>query len=269
MVKRRTTDPKRPPEPDPAYAPAVKQAAQALTTRVQEMHTAISDTAFSAIRAVPGLSAPAGLVQRAHDAIAGGVYAAVRGGTAATMRVAAEAEHVFHDAGRPPAGHELALRSALNAAAGDALAEARSPLAVGMSLRAQGLVLDEHTAPEVWAGLRPRVALFIHGLACDEESWRLFADAWHGIAPGEDGQADVLSRLRHMSIDAFDAALARLEETAVPAPRGAVPTPAQAFRTAPASSDDPRAFLMRVMNDSTVPLALRIDAAKALLRAAP
>ena len=64
MVKRRTTDPKRPPEPDPAYAPAVKQAAQALTTRVQEMHTAISDTTFSAIRAVPGLSALGGFNDR-------------------------------------------------------------------------------------------------------------------------------------------------------------------------------------------------------------
>ncbi|MET0335749.1 MAG: alpha/beta fold hydrolase [Rhizobacter sp.] len=178
MVKRRTAEPSRPPKPDPAYAPAAKTAAQALATRVQEMHTAISDTTFNAIRAVPGLSTPAGLVQRAHDAIAGGVYAAVRGGTAAAARLAAEAERVFRDAEKPPAGAELALLSALNAAAGDALADTGSPLAVQMLLHARGVELGEHTEPAAWAGLGERVAVFIHGLACDDECWRLFADAW-------------------------------------------------------------------------------------------
>jgi hypothetical protein len=43
----------------------------------------------------------------------------------------------------------------------------------------------------------------------------------------------------------------------------AVPTPAAA--TAP---NPPREFLLSVMNDATVPLALRIEAAKALLGAA-
>jgi hypothetical protein len=49
------------------------------------------------------------------------------------------------------------------------------------------------------------------------------------------------------------------------------PTPAPARETAatpPDPTDDPRRFLMRVMNDETAPLALRIEAAKALLSAA-
>jgi pimeloyl-ACP methyl ester carboxylesterase len=181
-VKRRRSPPKPPPQSgnEPAYSPALQAAAQALTTRVQEMHAAISDKTFHAVQAVPGLSAPASLVQRAHDAITSGVYAAVRGGATAVMRLAAEAERHFKHAERPPAAHELTLRSALNAAAGDGFAEAGSPLAVPMVLLAQGQVLDEATRPEVWAGVGPRVVLFIHGLACDERSWQLFAQAWSG-----------------------------------------------------------------------------------------
>ena len=33
-------------------------------------------------------------------------------------------------------------------------------------------------APAALANLRPRVCLFLHGLACDEQSWRLRSDAW-------------------------------------------------------------------------------------------
>lgn len=181
---------KRPPPPpaggqEAAYAPSLQVAAKAVTTRVQEMHTAISDKTFRAVQAVPGLSVPAGLVQRAHDAIAGGVYAAVRGGATVAMRIAAEAERAFADPARPAQGRELTLRSALNAAAGDALAAARSPLAVDMALHARGDVLDDTTPAELWAGLGPRVAVFIHGLACDERSWQLFADAWADVEPTE------------------------------------------------------------------------------------
>ena len=30
--------------------------------------------------------------------------------------------------------------------------------------------------------MRPRVCVFIHGLACDEQSWSMRADAWKGSA---------------------------------------------------------------------------------------
>jgi pimeloyl-ACP methyl ester carboxylesterase len=33
---------------------------------------------------------------------------------------------------------------------------------------------------EALAGLRERVCVFVHGLACDEQSWWLFPDAWRG-----------------------------------------------------------------------------------------
>jgi pimeloyl-ACP methyl ester carboxylesterase len=66
----------------------------------------------------------------------------------------------------------------LNAAAGDALVQAGSPLAVQMSWHAQGEPLA--LRPEALADLSERVCVFIHGLACDEHSWSLFADAWRG-----------------------------------------------------------------------------------------
>ncbi len=83
----------------------------------------------------------------------------------------------------------------------------------------------------------------------------VFADTpWLDIPPNADGQADLLSRLTSMSPSAFAAALQRL----TPAASEAGDQPARA-------SLDPRRFLLQVMSDETVPLAQRIDAAKALL----
>ncbi len=91
----------------------------------------------------------------------------------------------------------------------------------------------------------------------------VFADTpWLDIEPGAEGQADLLARLDAIPPAAFEAALQRLQGQA-PAPIAA-PTPAPA--TAPKADVQPRAFLQQVLNDETVPLALRIEAAKALLR---
>lgn len=91
----------------------------------------------------------------------------------------------------------------------------------------------------------------------------VFADTpWLDIPPSAEGQADLLARLASIKPAAFDAALQALQPPAREAPR--LPAP-------PASADDardvdPRRFLQRVLNDETVALALRIEAAKALLR---
>jgi pimeloyl-ACP methyl ester carboxylesterase len=188
MPKRRHPDkpsPAAPPLAPATYAPVFKAGIQATTTRVQEMHNAISGKTFDALQKVPGLSIPARLVQGAHDAITTGVYAAVRHGTGALMSLAGDAERFFIDPAHQPAGRELAFLSALNAAAGDALAQAGSPLAVQMGFHAQSqpLVLT-HTA---LAGLNERVCVFIHGLACDEQSWALYPEAWRGSAWDREG----------------------------------------------------------------------------------
>jgi len=83
----------------------------------------------------------------------------------------------------------------------------------------------------------------------------VFADTpWLDIPPSADGQADLLSRVASITPTAFAAALRRL--TAPPSEGG--DPPAQ-------PSLDPKRFLLQVMSDETVALALRIDAAKALL----
>jgi hypothetical protein len=89
----------------------------------------------------------------------------------------------------------------------------------------------------------------------------IFADTpWLDIEPGSDGQADLLSRLQSIKPPAFDAALAMLRPAAPPQPVAAAPE----ARAAAAGSAS-RRFLLQVMNDETVALALRIEAAKALL----
>lgn len=86
----------------------------------------------------------------------------------------------------------------------------------------------------------------------------VFADKpWLDIPPGEDGQAELLSALASIGPEAFAAAQARLSPAQAPIqPAAAVPS---------AGAMDPRDFLLRVMHDELAPLALRVEAAKALL----
>ena len=92
---------------------------------------------------------------------------------------------------------------------------------------------------------------------------------WLDVEPGDEGQAALLRGLQSIKSAAFDAALAGLRAGAplahagAPAPGHPDATPTPGATTAP--EDDPRRFLLRVMNDETVDLALRIEAAKALL----
>lgn len=96
----------------------------------------------------------------------------------------------------------------------------------------------------------------------------VFADTpWLDIEPGTEGQADLLSRLQSIKPPAFEAALAQLLP-ASPQPQAAQTTSADRLQTQPTGSAagvDAKRFLLQVMNDDTVPLALRIAAAKALL----
>lgn len=95
---------------------------------------------------------------------------------------------------------------------------------------------------------------------------------WLDIPPGEEGQAALLRNLEVMERPAFEAALDKLGSRTDPSPPpGAAATNADPTRTTAQAAgveadDDPRRFLLRVMNDASVPLALRVDAAKALLQ---
>ncbi|MES2842413.1 MAG: hypothetical protein V4794_19215 [Pseudomonadota bacterium] len=91
-------------------------------------------------------------------------------------------------------------------------------------------------------------------------------DPWLDMAPGLDAQAELLSRLKCIQPDEWIHALQRLNpaETspALPAEGLAQTKPPEPIGNAPM---EPRQFLMSVMNDASAPLALRVEAAKALL----
>ncbi|MDP3824236.1 MAG: hypothetical protein Q8R33_22410 [Burkholderiales bacterium] len=89
----------------------------------------------------------------------------------------------------------------------------------------------------------------------------IFADTpWLDIAPNEEGQATLLRGLNMIKPAVLEEALKRLAPS--------VDAPAAPPRPVPvaAADADPKRFLVRVMNDDTVALALRIEAAKALLQ---
>ncbi|KQW36609.1 hypothetical protein [Rhizobacter sp. Root404] len=157
-----------------AYAPTLNAGFQATASRVQEMHQAIAGKTFDSLLRVPGLSMPTRIVQGVHDAITQGVYAAVRHGGSAAFALAGGIERRVDDPARTPGPKEQFFRSALNGAVGDTLAAAGSALAVQMSLRER----DGPVTRERLSGLPSRACIFLHGLACDEHSWRLRQDAW-------------------------------------------------------------------------------------------
>jgi hypothetical protein len=122
---------------------------------------------------------------------------------------------------------------------------------------------------------------------------RIFADEpWLDLPPNELAQADLLSRMVSIPLDDFERACAQLRPSPpAPAPAAHTPTPdlhpqaaetAQApaaphvssatgfmHSTAPTTAGgpwtDPRDFLLHVMNDASVDLRLRMEAARALL----
>lgn len=105
---------------------------------------------------------------------------------------------------------------------------------------------------------------------------------WLDLPPSPEGQAELLSRLRSIQPAEWRAAQAWLHDaggagdTGVATGAHAAPTDTAAHLAAhlaaPAPGSGalgPHAFLRQVMNDASVPLAMRIEAAKALLPHTP
>jgi hypothetical protein len=90
----------------------------------------------------------------------------------------------------------------------------------------------------------------------------MFADEpWLDMPPNPDGQAQLLAPLKSIPPAEFKLALQQLSPTTGPAAPGLVTNAA-----APAAASlDPKRFLLDVMNNDSLDLALRIEAAKALL----
>lgn len=77
------------------------------------------------------------------------------------------------------------------------------------------------------------------------------------LPPGDDAQAEVLARIQPIPANEWQRAIASAAPVAPPVTQAATP---------PTAHDDPRCFLLSVMNDARVDMALRVEAAKALLK---
>lgn len=98
----------------------------------------------------------------------------------------------------------------------------------------------------------------------------VFADEpWLDRDPGVEAQAQLLARLECVAPQAFAKALQHLQPSQEPAPSPsstvAPPSLAVHSTNAPYPTDTPAAFLQAVMQDPHAPLALRVQAAVALL----
>jgi hypothetical protein len=96
----------------------------------------------------------------------------------------------------------------------------------------------------------------------------VFADTpWLDIPPNEEGQAALLCGLEMTKRTAFEAALEKLVPSTHQSLSTSLDDPLVHERPVTAAAGaDPKRFLAQVMNDDTVALALRIEAAKALLQ---
>ena len=163
-------------------------------TRVQELHEAVADRSFGPTRAASG--AP----RAVHDAIAGSVYAAVRG--AGALVGAGLARGVRASGGGPrisdhPRGR--LAQGALNGLWGDRLTEADSALAVPMAIRVGGR--DVAAGRDALAAAFPeataRPVVFVHGLCESDAAWAIRAAERDGtyftrVLPAVGGTAVVL-----------------------------------------------------------------------------
>lgn len=101
----------------------------------------------------------------------------------------------------------------------------------------------------------------------------VFADMpWLDMPPSEEGQAALLCGLEPIKRSVFAAALEQFGSSTYrshsigPATTHAIEPLMQAEPAPADNGEDPQRFLLRIMNDDTVTLALRIEAAKALLQ---
>lgn len=93
------------------------------------------------------------------------------------------------------------------------------------------------------------------------------------LPPGRDAQAELLAQIRSVTLSDARRLLAPLSPAAEAPVSGAVSDhgvgTCASMASGQAHHDDPRSFLLSVMNDPSVAMALRIEAAKALLAVSP
>lgn len=181
MTRRRPIERDRPAHLLGAIDVAAAALGGALRT-VAGVHAAIAAQPFAALRPLPALgeaSAPARVV---HDGITAAVYAGIAAGIEVAAGAARIAATALPDREPRPGSLAGAAVAALNGFAGDRLARDGNRLAADMGLRHRGQRLAVRRASFAAAlpGVTPRVALFVHGLACNEALWWRHAERHYG-----------------------------------------------------------------------------------------
>ncbi|MGD0671856.1 MAG: alpha/beta fold hydrolase [Candidatus Binatus sp.] len=156
------------------------------TTTVEEFHAAIARRPFEALELDPVTRVPAAAVRMLHDAIAGGVYWGLRSlmelaGDAADWALIPLEQTPPAEEEPLPASLDLAI-CALNGFMGDHLERSGNALRTRMEFRHEGrtLALDAETLRRTYPGAGRKLAVFVHGLSCNEQSWRFFAEETYG-----------------------------------------------------------------------------------------
>lgn len=147
------------------------------------VHAAIARKPFAALRLAPVLGVASEPVRLVHDGITALVYAGLSGGLALLAGAARLAAAAAPCAGEPRAASPARLTvAALNGFAGDRLAGEGNPLTEEMSLRHRGrrLAVQRAVLAAAFPAASPRVAVFVHGLACNEALWWRHAERHYG-----------------------------------------------------------------------------------------
>lgn len=159
-----------------------------LTSRIHEFHRAISDMPFNAMPAVPGIKDSSEGTRAIHDSITDGVYGVIKGIGGALFKQAdvalKAAERNFQPATKtalavtPPAIARDNIVSAISGLIGDAMAHERNPLRVRLGFYREGhrSTLSAPVLAASYPDASGKLVIFIHGLCCNEHSWRLYAD---------------------------------------------------------------------------------------------
>jgi pimeloyl-ACP methyl ester carboxylesterase len=153
-------------------------------TTIASVHRAVARKPFAALRLAPGVAGVAEHVRMVHDGITSMVYGGLRAAVAAitaAAEVAATFVPVNDEEAHPGSRAEMAV-AALNGFAGDRLARSGNPLAVSIELRHRGqrLPIERARLVQAFPNAAGRLALFVHGLACNEGMWSLHAERHYG-----------------------------------------------------------------------------------------
>ena len=146
----------------------IGEGVAAATDVVQDMHRAISATPLDLLAAAHPVGKAA---RKVHEGARDGIYAGVRGISRLLFRAADLA--LERGRWRPQRALSGPVVGALQGVIGDHLARGASPLGCVMQLRLGGqpLAVTREALAAALPAASPRVAVFVHGLACDESCW--------------------------------------------------------------------------------------------------